>query len=588
MMRVRNPSVFISYSHGDGAFAQRLRQSLHAQGVDLWIDVDELLPGDSLLDKIHAGISTATFFFVILSRASVTSRWVQHELKTAKTLELRGEGTRIVPIIAESCDVPPYLVDKAYLDLSNTERFDDGITRLSRLIDEELGRQSVPNYEPMSSVSPTVDQLGAKTEFSSDEWFEAFKQLPLVQDCRTAILNQAFGGHFHRSIQVGVSFASNQGGAIEQNNLIALLGFLKDAAPFVPNRQDVRKLLRDLVEDASIGTTFRWFLFSALIKAVPGIGTRAERLEAMPRVFAAESRDPLADRIVMDFFTNEGNLLGDVWRAAPVPYREEVWQYIQKVSSWSRSVRLSESDFLSSDCPGVLRIAIQAWQGLTTGIELDVPLGTRASQLLSAQSSESVVSIVEHIETLLSDSTLERLDEVTAAIDREFCTALLNSRGRQIVYDLLVRLIKSPNVDVIASTLWLMLLVEMLGVDSVRFDDSFPSCLLRKKEHGHLKNRSILQLLVEAVAVDPDDLFAVHILAEVTRLFPLGPFLAAVSIEIKDRPEEPPFLQLLLKAIHGEIPRRKVDKFVTNLARSYKSSRPSGSKPASGSRAGPC
>ena len=80
-----NPKVFLSHASEDkarfvDAFATRLRN----KGVDAWIDRWEMLPGDSLVDKIfEEGIRNANAVIVILSSNSINKKWVREELNAA-------------------------------------------------------------------------------------------------------------------------------------------------------------------------------------------------------------------------------------------------------------------------------------------------------------------------------------------------------------------------------------------------------------------------------------------------------------------------------------------------------------------------
>jgi histidyl-tRNA synthetase len=68
-----NPKVFISHASEDKErfvldFATKLRNT----GIDAWLDKWEMLPGDSLVDKIfEEGIKNASAFIVVLSSNSV-------------------------------------------------------------------------------------------------------------------------------------------------------------------------------------------------------------------------------------------------------------------------------------------------------------------------------------------------------------------------------------------------------------------------------------------------------------------------------------------------------------------------------------
>ena len=75
------PKVFLSHASEDKdrfvlAFATKLRQN----GIDVWLDKWEMLPGDSLVDKIfEEGLKEASAVIVVVSRHSITKKWVKEE-----------------------------------------------------------------------------------------------------------------------------------------------------------------------------------------------------------------------------------------------------------------------------------------------------------------------------------------------------------------------------------------------------------------------------------------------------------------------------------------------------------------------------
>ena len=79
------PKVFISHAPEDKDrfvidFASRLRE----QGIDAWLDRWEMLPGDSLVDKLfEEGIHSATAIVIVLSTNSVDKPWVREEINAA-------------------------------------------------------------------------------------------------------------------------------------------------------------------------------------------------------------------------------------------------------------------------------------------------------------------------------------------------------------------------------------------------------------------------------------------------------------------------------------------------------------------------
>lgn len=109
-------SVFISYSHKDAAFVNRLSIDLIKNNVKVWKDSMKITAGDSLLSTIQAGIKGASYFCVVLSKNALQSKWVKKEISKAVVREATKKGIVILPILIEDCDVPPELSDKMFVD----------------------------------------------------------------------------------------------------------------------------------------------------------------------------------------------------------------------------------------------------------------------------------------------------------------------------------------------------------------------------------------------------------------------------------------------------------------------------------------
>lgn len=123
-------SVFISYSNQDRDFARRLVDALRERNADVWIDHAAIRVGDSLIERISAAISKADYLIPILSPRSIKSPWVQKELALGVTRELSDGKLRILPVLLESCEIPPSLADKAWTDFTYPVAFDNSMRRL--------------------------------------------------------------------------------------------------------------------------------------------------------------------------------------------------------------------------------------------------------------------------------------------------------------------------------------------------------------------------------------------------------------------------------------------------------------------------
>src|SRR3989442_10851082 len=96
------PNVFISYSRSDRKDVEEIAQKLISRGIRVWYDQWEIGIGDSIVQKINDGISSADYLLVALSSASVKSHWVQEELSAATAL-LAEKGSFILPVLLDDC-----------------------------------------------------------------------------------------------------------------------------------------------------------------------------------------------------------------------------------------------------------------------------------------------------------------------------------------------------------------------------------------------------------------------------------------------------------------------------------------------------
>ncbi|MGD2091418.1 MAG: response regulator [Candidatus Aminicenantes bacterium] len=106
--------IFISYSHHDQEFADRLVNDLKNAGMEVWIDEKKIKVGSSIPEEINRGISRCHFFCIILSRHSVKSTWVEKECKMALNAQKQSSLHGIpglLPILIQEVELPLLLKD---------------------------------------------------------------------------------------------------------------------------------------------------------------------------------------------------------------------------------------------------------------------------------------------------------------------------------------------------------------------------------------------------------------------------------------------------------------------------------------------
>lgn len=140
--------IFISYSHHDKDFVDRLAIQLVREKVRIWLDRWELHVGDSLITRIQEAISGASALLVILSKASVASEWCKKELSSGLIRELEEKRVVVLPVLLEKCDIPLFLRDKLYADFQSN--FDEGfqtiLESVARVTNEWQSRLETPDW----------------------------------------------------------------------------------------------------------------------------------------------------------------------------------------------------------------------------------------------------------------------------------------------------------------------------------------------------------------------------------------------------------------------------------------------------------
>ena len=185
-----NKKAFLSYSHLDKDFANKIAKELQKNGVDVWWDKWEIQVGDSLIQKIfEEGLSECDIFLILISKNSVNSKWVKEELSAAIVSKLAGVK-KIIPIIKEKCDIPLSLRSLMWVDLS--EDFSEGIRKITKSIfnvTEKPPVGKIPDYISklkngvggLSKLASTIGYIMLKRESDHLGFEKAFKGKALME-----------------------------------------------------------------------------------------------------------------------------------------------------------------------------------------------------------------------------------------------------------------------------------------------------------------------------------------------------------------------------------------------------------------------
>jgi len=143
------PDLFLCHSHKDKPFVRRLARDLHELYIYAWFDEWELAPGDSLYASIGVALEAASYVGVLLTRNSITSKWCRKELNQALSRENRQSKAIVLPILVESVDVPAFLEEKVWLDISG-----DYFAGIAKLGGHIFGLDKMRLAEVLAEVKP--------------------------------------------------------------------------------------------------------------------------------------------------------------------------------------------------------------------------------------------------------------------------------------------------------------------------------------------------------------------------------------------------------------------------------------------------
>ena len=125
---VRFYSCFISYSHDDKPFANKLCEALQGRGIHAWLDEKKILPGDKIHVSVDRAIEKWDKLLLCASKNSLTSWWVENEINSAVTKEQRlwkERGSNVLVLI-------PLNLDDYFLTVTDFGGLDVGIPQAMR------------------------------------------------------------------------------------------------------------------------------------------------------------------------------------------------------------------------------------------------------------------------------------------------------------------------------------------------------------------------------------------------------------------------------------------------------------------------
>jgi hypothetical protein len=155
--------VFISYSSLDKSFVRKLTTRIQKEGYSVWVDEHKLIVGDPLANKISIALKDSKIILVIISSASLKSKWLKYELNNATEMMIQGKA-RLIPVVIEDVSLLPEVQGILYADFRRSFKY--GIKSIFTALQYEINKNLV-NCSFWRQADILIETVFGSTSYAS-------------------------------------------------------------------------------------------------------------------------------------------------------------------------------------------------------------------------------------------------------------------------------------------------------------------------------------------------------------------------------------------------------------------------------------
>ncbi|GEM_PF-4502892 len=187
-------NVFLSHSSIDKPFIRRLSTDLRENGINVWLDEENILPGQSIVERINQALEKNDFILLAVSRSFLESEWATWETNASINKAIQDKSDSVIPLLLEDVweSVPMLLADKCYIDFRKHGNIVEYRHSLGKLTSTLLPTALPPKS---NTLIPRVLVTGGRNKkFNSTAFHAAFEFGKLIgdQQCQ-ALTGTAWG-----------------------------------------------------------------------------------------------------------------------------------------------------------------------------------------------------------------------------------------------------------------------------------------------------------------------------------------------------------------------------------------------------------
>jgi hypothetical protein len=121
--------VFLSYKSEDSDLVERLKNRLLERGVRVWLDKDQIRPGDLFAEALANGIENSRSVGLVVTPNSISSNWVKNEYYRALGLATQGQ-LQLMPLLFQDSTLPGFLNDRHYIDFRDESHYERRVDQI--------------------------------------------------------------------------------------------------------------------------------------------------------------------------------------------------------------------------------------------------------------------------------------------------------------------------------------------------------------------------------------------------------------------------------------------------------------------------
>jgi hypothetical protein len=159
--------VFLSYSSIDKIWVTKLKDDLICYGVSVWLDKDEIRPGDLFAEALERALDNCRAVALIVSPEAIASGWVKEEYYRALSLtKARQVNLQLIPVILRDAELPGFLAGRNWVDFRNETAYVQRVWELVWGITGQKPAQILDLSQPGSASTvpaPPASQTEVRT-----------------------------------------------------------------------------------------------------------------------------------------------------------------------------------------------------------------------------------------------------------------------------------------------------------------------------------------------------------------------------------------------------------------------------------------